>query len=173
MTFKEILEITRKRMNKEKYNKKIIFPNGKAGMIQKAIEIELVDTFKECFPNAQIDHPEDNSGLPDLWSYCYNHGIEIKTTKGWPSSKRYRKRTNDWVQKPDTIVWTQGTVQDSDIKKPFIFIKFSIINNTLEFDRVYFGLVSYNDWNIHFVNGHEKDMRMPESIVKKLCKQII
>ena len=41
MTLKEILEITRKRMNKEKYNKKIIFPNGKAGMIQKAIEIEL------------------------------------------------------------------------------------------------------------------------------------
>lgn len=173
MTLKEILEITRKRMNKEKYNKKIIFPKGKAGMIHKAIEIELIDTFKECFPNAQIDHPEDNSGLPDIWSYNYNHGIEIKTTKGWSGSKRYRKRTNDWVQKPDTVTWSQGTVQYSDIKKPFLFIKFSIVNNTLEFDNVYFGLVSYDDWKIHIVHDIEKGMRISESVVKKLCKQII
>ena len=99
-------------------------------------------------------------------------GVTIKTITFY-SSPTYRKRTNDWVQKPDTIVWTQGTVQYSDIKKPFLFIKFSIVNNTLEFDKVYFGLVSYNDWKIHFVNGREEDMRIPESVVKKLCKQII
>lgn len=164
MTLKEILLITEERMNKNEYCTEVIFPYGKAGMIQKIIEIEIKKTFQNLYPSAEIIHPEDNSGLPDIWSNIYNKGIEVKCTKGWPTYRKGEKITND-----GDVKWTNSTIQLSEEKLPFLFIKFSIIDNKIVFKMAFFGNISYNDWTI---NAHT-DMRISVHKVKKLCKRII
>lgn len=173
MTIKEIMHMTRDRMNDNETYTEGIFPEGSAGLTQKLIEIEFKKTFKNEYPHAGIIHPADNSGLPDIWSEYYGHGIEVKCTKGWPTY--YYKKDGTRIKTSDDhrVVWTQGTIQQSDEKFPFWFVKFSIINNELKFDYAYFGLLSYNDWTIHKgQKGIETDMRITLSKVKKLCKQI-
>ena len=164
MTLRDILTITEDRMNKNEYCTEVIFPYGKSGMIQKVIEIEIKRTFQSIYPNYEIAHPEDNSGLPDIYSYYYEKGIEVKCTKGWPTYKKGIKITDD-----GDIKWTNGTIQCSDEKLPFLFIKFSIIDNKIQFKMAFFGNISYNDWSIH----SNKDMRISIYKVKKLCKRII
>ncbi len=169
MTLKKILDITCDRMNKNEYCQRIIFPEGKAGMIQKAIELEVRDTLKEVYPYALIGHPEDNTGLPDIYSYYYGKGIEVKCTKGWPEYRYNKKKERRLISNDGVVRWTNGTIQRSDEKKPFLFIKFSIIDNRLVFKMAFFGMVSYNDWTPHC----GKDMRITLNTVKKLCKRII
>lgn len=169
MTLLQILNETVERMNKNEVYREIIYPDGKAGMIQKAIEIELKRTFQKRYPNALVEHPEDNTGLPDIYSYYYGKGIEVKCTKGWPEYRYNKKKERRLISEDGIVRWTNGTIQESDEKMPFLFIKFAIIDNKLIFKMAFFGMVSYNDWTPHC----GKDMRITLNTVKKLCKRII
>jgi hypothetical protein len=167
MTLLDIINTTIERMNNNEVYTEIIYPDGKAGMIQKAIEIELKRTAKQIKPQMDIIHPEDNTGLPDIYSQKYNKGIEVKVTLGWPTY--YKKKTGERIKTSDDgcVVWQNGTVQSSN--EYFLFIKASIKDNKLVSDNIWFGYMSYNDWHIHPTGG----MRIRKNVVKKLCKQIL
>ena len=175
MTFKEIINETVQRMNDNEYCTEIIYPNGKAGMIPKAIEIELKKTFSKYYPHADIIHPEDNSGLPDIYSLFYNKGIEIKVTQGW--SSRYQRKDGTFKYGKPQATWSNGSVRHDT--EYFLFIRYTIENNQMSIVSAYFGKLSYDDrrgWRYHYAKKDEEKiagMRITEGRVRNICKQII
>lgn len=169
MQIKDILEMTRTRMNSNEVYTEAIYSDGCYGIVQKLIEIELKRTLQLVKPKWNVYHPADNTGKPDI---CFgNHGVEIKTTKGWVQ-KYFRKRKNEFVY-CNCVMWTSRYKKPTDKKIPFLFIKFSIVNNELIFDEVYFGLVALTDWTVVKVKGVETELRIGLPKVKAICKKII
>lgn len=158
MTLSEIIQLSVQKMNNEIYCKEVIFPYGKTGMIQKAIEISITNTIKELYPQYEFYHPDDNSSLPDVWSDAIGRGFEIKTTLGYIPPKG----------KTPSVRWVNGNIQEKTNIDNFLFIKFSIIDNILIIDNAWFGRLSYEQWH-----PDGKLMYITKNTVNSLCRKII
>jgi len=168
-TIKGIVDHTLDWMNKQKTYKED-YPDIKSGCLHKIVERRIKERFKYLWPHLNIYHPDDNSGLPDIYTDIYRVGLEVKATFGWPTWSYHTDGSKIKTSDDGSVYWTNGTVQEST--ENFLFIKLALKNGNLIAERIYFGKFSYNNWNIHWSNFEAKGMRISESTVKKLCKRL-
>ena len=168
MTLKEIIIETVNRMNSNELYTNVIYSFGKCGVIQKCLEHEIMQTLQKHYPKHNIYHPEDNSGLPDIYVDVNGngHGIEIKTTKGWPKYS-YRKSGKVKLSDDSNVHWSNGTIQTST--ENFLYIKFTINGKLLVIDNAWFGRMSYKDWYVH----KGRSLRISKNIINKTCRKLI
>ena len=149
------------------------FEDLKAGCLHKIVERRLLKDGEMTFPNLELIHPADISGLPDIYSQKYNKGLEIKCTFGWPTYSTRKingQKVRVRISNDKDVQWTNCTPQTN--RENFLFIKLAIKNGLLVAERIYYGNISYkDDWKIH-TSKSKKDLRIRESVVKKICKQL-
>jgi hypothetical protein len=165
-TIKNIVEHTINWMNNQSIYVED-YQDIKAGCLHKIVERRIKERAKYLWPNLNIYHPDDNSGLPDIYTDYYQKGIEIKCTFGWPTWSYHKDGTKIKTSEDNSVRWTNGTTQSST--EYFLFIKLKLVNNQLVAERIYFGKMSYNKWKI---KPGDNSMYICESVVKNICKQI-
>ena len=147
-------------MNNIPYCRDVIFKCGQAGMLQKAIEIGILDKHKELYPFHEAYHPADTLKMPDVYSDKYNDGYEIKVTTGWK-----------WNGEEHSVRWTNGTIQDST--ENFIFLKVATDkdnNNQCIVEEMWIGRISYKQWKI---KKCDNSMYISKKTVNRLCEKLI
>ena len=172
MTINQLVDISINKLNANE-DLKEFFEDLKAGCLHKIVERRLLKDGEMTFPNLELIHPSDISGLPDIYSKKYNKGLEIKCTFGWPTYSKRKinsKKINVRISDDKNVQWTNGTPQIN--RENFLFIKLGIKNGLLVAERIYYGNISYkDDWKIHTSNS-KIDLRISEKMVKNKCKQL-
>lgn len=133
-----------------------------AGPIQKIVEIAIKRALNKLYNNDWY-HPADNSGLPDIVHIIHPEiSVEIKATIGWKTGYIKKDGTEQ-----ETIVWTNGTIQESVENFLFIYLD----RDYIKFKNAW--LVKNMSYTDVFTMKRESDMRTSRNIIENLAEKII